>query len=98
MNRCARCYTIGVRLWSTVEFFAGSGEYRALDLCLPCSRVVAAAINLPIQGASMQTLFPWSVPLNDPEDIDDGEHHAQCRCHECDPDFRFDWQREERYA
>lgn len=98
MKCCTRCRQHVDRLWSTVEFFAGNGAYTGLDLCLSCSRVVAAVIELVPGEVPMQTLFPFSVPLNDPEDIDDAEHHSQCRCDDCDPDFRFEWQREERTA
>ncbi len=36
----------------------------------------------------------WVTPLNNPEDIDDAEHHAMCHCHECDPDFHMELARD----
>ena len=95
MNCCARCATQVDKLWSTVEFFSRAGDFTALDLCLPCTRVVAAAIRLEVD---LYTVFPFSIPLNDPEDVDDAEHHSQCHCMECDVDFKFEYLREERYA
>ena len=41
----------------------------------------------------------WSYPINDPFDIDDAEHPANCACTECDAtDIRFDERRERKLA
>ena len=57
-----------------------------------------------ICSSCMQSLVSWlttppSVMLMAEflDDIDDAEHHAACRCHECDADFHMELARDNRY-
>lgn len=71
-----------------------AGNLKALDLCAPCTQVAYAfVLNRPFR---MENNMPvtWTLPLDNPEDIDDAEHHAMCHCHECDPDFHMELARE----
>ena len=36
-------------------------------------------------------------PVVDVDDVDDAEHHAMCRCADCDPDYQFELYRESRW-
>lgn len=36
-------------------------------------------------------------PVIDIDDVDDAEHHAMCRCADCDPDYQFELYRESRW-
>lgn len=99
MLRCARCRTEVDELWATLEMFSRVGNMRAFDLCRPCTQVAYAfVLNRSIKWEDKAMTIIWDLPLNDPEDIDDAEHHAMCHCHDCDPDFRFEYLREERWA
>lgn len=61
--------------------------------CAPCSgKILAAVFERELDDGE---LIIWSA--FDPN-VDVAEHHPACRCHECDPDFRFELEREERLA
>lgn len=95
MFTCARCRDECDELWSTVEMFSRLGNWKALDLCRACTAVAYSfVLNRPLtQGDPVTVVFDY---LLDPEDVDDAEHASICRCHECDPDFHMERQREER--
>lgn len=97
MTRCARCHDDVDAIWATIEMWSRVGNHRALDLCQSCTTLAYAfVLNRPLHKEEPMTII-WSTPLNDPDDIDDAEHSAMCHCAECDPDFRFELQREERW-
>jgi hypothetical protein len=76
--------------------FSRVGNLKALDLCQSCTTVAYAfVLNRPLHQEEPMTML-WSVPLHDPEDIDDGEHLAECMCLECNADFHMERRRDER--
>lgn len=96
MMRCARCHAEVNDLWATIEMFSRVGNLKALDLCQSCTTVAYAfVLNRPLHQEEPMTML-WSVPLHDPEDIDDGEHLADCMCLECNADFHMERRRDER--
>jgi hypothetical protein len=96
MFTCDRCGDEVLKLWSTVEMFSRLGNYRNVDLCQTCTMIAYSfVLNRPLAKEDGMTIV-WEVPLNDPEDIDDGEHASMCMCHECDPDFWMEYRRDIR--
>lgn len=94
MFSCDRCGIECDELWAGLEMFSRLGNSRSVELCQACSLVAYSfVLNRPL-GVPMTIV--WDMPLYDPEDVDDAEHHAQCHCAECDPDFRFEADREDR--
>lgn len=94
--RCQRCSTDVPVLWATIEMFSRYGNFRAFDLCKECTDVAYAfVLNRPL-GKQVPMSIVWDMPVRDPDDIDDAEHHAQCHCMECDPDIKFEMDREDK--
>jgi hypothetical protein len=58
------------------------------DVCNSCSRALVAWLT----SRPALMLLPEFL-----DDIDDAEHHAACRCHECDPDWAMELARDNRY-
>ena len=93
---CARCGDKVDELWATIEMWSRAGNLQALDLCQSCTQVAYAfVLNRPLRKGREMTVM-WTMPLDNPEDIDDAEHHAMCHCHECDPDFHMELMRDAR--
>lgn len=92
--RCDRCHDDVPELWGTIDMESRVGTRRAFDLCRPCTMVAYAfVLNRPLHMEDdMKILFP----ILDPDDMDDAEHPEWCVCAECDPDFKFEQQRDER--
>ena len=51
-----------------------------------------------MKGQDMTHLFVIYTDDIDVDDLDDAEHAHACVCEDCQPDFKYDYHREERYA
>lgn len=80
--RCHRCSSPHAMFEVTITSPTDSDSYWICQACEPDVRV---------------GLAPFDRPLFDIEDVDDAEHHAMCRCAECDPDYLLDMYRESRW-
>lgn len=100
MFECGRCHQQVAELWATLEMFSRRGNVRDVHLCQHCSAVARAYIlNLTPPLEDPMTMIDWSIPLNDPDDVDDAEHHRLCMCADCtelDADRDFEHRRDER--
>jgi hypothetical protein len=92
---CDRCDAVADTS-ATVEVFAVDGCFR-WNLCVTCHDVLYRTLS-PTKGQAMTHLFViYSDDIN-VDDLDDAEHAHACVCEDCQPDFKYDYQREERYA
>lgn len=92
---CDRCAVLA-DVAATVESFAADGCFR-WNLCVSCQAVFYGALQ-PQKAEAMTHLFVIYTDNIDVDDLDDAEHAHACVCEDCQPDFKYDFQREERYA
>ena len=92
---CGRCQLEVDELWGTVALYSRVGNWSGIDLCRSCTGIAYAyVLSQPLQQeTTMSLVYDYLI---DPDDIDDAEHARVCKCHECDPDFHMERQREER--
>jgi hypothetical protein len=93
--QCDRC-AVMADVAMTLESFAVDGCFR-WNLCVSCQAVVYGVL-LPEKAAPMTHLFVIYTDDIDVDDLDDAEHAHACVCEDCVSDFKYDYQREERYA
>ena len=94
MPSCHRC---GITpLAATTEVFTDDRHY-AWHLCAECLGGLYVYLQ-PIEGVDMTHTFIIYSDNLDYDDLDDAEHAGTCVCEQCDPDFRFEYIREERFA
>lgn len=92
---CDRC-TLVAEIAATVEVFAVDGCFH-WNLCASC-QVALYGVLSPMKGQDMTHLFVIYTDDIDVDDLDDAEHAHACVCEDCQPDFKYDYHREERYA
>jgi len=91
---CHRCGA--TPLVATAEVLTDDRHY-AWHLCAECLGGLYLYLRPP-EGASVtHTFVIYSDDINY-DDLDDAEHAGTCVCEQCDPDFRFEYIREERSA
>lgn len=93
---CGRCRQPSVV--ATLEVFDDVGQ-RCVHLCERCASALAAFVcNQEVRSAMLDLSVYDLDQFDHGDEVDDAEHPVSCHCPECDPDFLFEYHRDERVA
>lgn len=84
---CSRC---GAAAATTVSIDVFGRHTGTVELCAWCEVALFQFLRREVRPMEWHE---W----NDEGDADDGEHHTNCMCIECNPDFHMELRREARF-